>query len=326
MAPGANILILVEGYSNSFADLGTAARTAGTTLGASVVSMSFGSTLEYFNDGPFEDFLDSTYYEPALAANPGLTLLASTGDDSAAFGTLYPAVSPVVVGVGGTSLDVTGNTWTSESSWADGGGGISTHYPAPSYQSPNITGFSARTNPDVSSDANPDTGVSVYDPHDFGGWAVIGGNSLSSPTWAGLIGIADQGRVLAGGSPLNGPNQTLPALYSGVDYLNNFHDITTDFNGEGNNGFPTLPGYDLDTGIGSPRADQLIPYLALFELGPAVVSSDPASGQVLTGTPPTAFSLTFSEPILLSSIVASDFTVDGVPADSAISRRTVQTG
>ena len=54
-----------------------------------------------------------------------------------------------------------------------------------------------------------------------------------------------------------------------------------------------------------------------IELGPAVVSSDPAAGQVVTTTPPTTFSLTFSEPIEPSSIVASDFTVNGTPADSA---------
>ena len=315
MAPAANIQ-LVEGYSSSFDDLGIATRTAGTTLGANVVSMSFGANLEYFGDGAEEDYIDQTYYEPALAANPGLTLLASTGDGSAAFGPEYPSISPLVVGVGGTSLNATGNTWTGEYSWNAGGGGISNHYSAPSYQSVNITGYAERTNPDVSSDANLETGVSVYDPHDFGGWVVVGGTSVSSPTWAGLIGIADQGRVLAGGTSLGGPTQTLPGLYAGVDYFNNFHDITQDYNGEGNNGFPTLTGYDLDTGIGSPRADKLIPYLSFFDLGPAVVSSNPAAGQVVTGSTPTTFSLTFNEPIEMGSITASDFTVDGVPADS----------
>ena len=62
-----------------------------------------------------------------------------------------------------------------------------------------------------------------------------------------------------------------------------------------------------------------MPFLSLFDLGPAVVSSDPAAGQVVTTTPPTTFSLTFNEPIVPSSVVASDFTVDGIPADSEIS-------
>ena len=171
--------------------------------------------------------IDNTYLAPALAANPGLTLLASTGDQATAFGPQYPAISPLVVGVGGTSLNVTGNTWTGEFSWAGGGGGISTNYPAPAYQQA-VTGNTARTSPEISSDANPETGVSVYDPHDFGGWVVVGGTSVASPTWAGFIGIADQGRVLAGGTPLGGPTQTLPGLYSDIDYNNDYHDITED--------------------------------------------------------------------------------------------------
>ena len=137
-----------------------------------------------------------------------------------------------------------------------------------------------------------------------------------APTWAGLIAVADQGRVSYGGKPLNGPNQTLPGLYSSIDYSNNFHDITEDFDGEGNNGFPTGPGYDLDTGIGSPRAPGLLPALAAYGL-PQVVSSNPAQGQVVTSTPPTTFSLNFTEPIEPGSIVASDFTVNGTPANSA---------
>ena len=316
MAPGANI-DLVEANDSSFASLGTAANTAATLLGASVVSQSFGGYLENAGNGAVEGFLDQTYYAPALASNPGVTFLASTGDASALYGPTYPSVSPLTVGVGGTSLDVTGNTWTNEFSWAGGGGGISSFYTtAPSYQQESVTGFTARTVPDVSADSNGETGVSVYDPFDAGGWVRVSGTSIAAPTWAGLIAVADQGRVSYGGKPLNGPDQTLPGLYSSIDYSNNFHDITEDFDGEGNNGFPTGPGYDLDTGIGSPRAPGLLPALAAYGL-PQVVSSNPAQGQVVTSTPPTTFSLTFTEPIEPGSIVASDFTVNGTPANSA---------
>ena len=69
MAPMANIE-LVEGYSSSFSDLGTAARTAATTLGASVVSQSFGGYLDYYGDYSLENYLDQTFYAPALAAEP----------------------------------------------------------------------------------------------------------------------------------------------------------------------------------------------------------------------------------------------------------------
>ena len=306
IAPAANI-ILVEGNTSQPTDMFTAARTAGTTLGASVVSQSFGYSLEAGGMGSYEPMFDQTYFAPALAANPGLTFLAATGDDGSSDAPIYPSVSPLVVAVGGTSLFTDGSTWTDETGWSGSGGGPSTIYPAPSYQQESVTGYTVRTVPDVAADADPNTGVSVYDPSD-GGWIVVGGTSLATPIWAGLIGIADQGRALYGGKALDGPNQTLPALYSAIDYSTNYHDITV-----GNNGFPAGPGYDLVTGIGSPRADGIVPYLSTYDLT-HVVSSSPAAGSVVTTTPPTTFSLTFNEPIDPGSITASDFTVNGVGA------------
>ena len=79
MAPGANI-VLVEASDAGFNNLLQAANTAVTKLGASVVSMSFGSILEYFGEGGLEPILDSLYLAPALAFNPNVTFLASTGD------------------------------------------------------------------------------------------------------------------------------------------------------------------------------------------------------------------------------------------------------
>ena len=310
IAPAANI-ILVEGNTSQPTDLFTAARTAGTTLGASVVSQSFGYSLEVNGLGSLEPMFDQTYYAPALAANPGLTFLAATGDDGSSDAPIYPSVSPLVVGVGGTSLFTNGNTWTNETGWSGSGGGPSTTYPAPSYQQESVTGHTERTVPDVAADADLNTGVSVYSPSD-GGWLLVGGTSVATPIWAGLIGIADQGRALFGGKALDGPNQTLPGLYSAIDYTNNYHDITV-----GNNGYPAGPGYDLVTGIGSPRANGIIPYLSTYDLQPEVISSTPAAGSVVTPTPPTTFSLTFfGEPIVPSSIVASDFTVNGIGANS----------
>ena len=270
IAPAANI-ILVEGNTSQLTDLLTAARTAGTTLGASVVSQSFGSSLEVGGLGSLEPMFDQTYYAPALAANPGLTFLAATGDAGSSDAPIYPSVSPLVVGVGGTSLFTNGSTWTNETGWSCSGGGPSTIYSAPSYQQESVTGHTERTVPDVAADADPNTGVSVYDPTD-GGWLLVGGTSVATPIWAGLIGIADQGRALLGGKALDGPNQTLPGLYSAIDYTNNYHDITV-----GNNGYPAGPGYDLVTGIGSPRANGIIPYLSTYDLGPHVVSSNPGS-------------------------------------------------
>ena len=104
-----------------------------------------------------------------------------------------------------------------ETGWSGSGGGISTFYSEPAFQQNdgfNSGGF--RTVPDVAADADPNTGVSVYDPYDFGTtspFGVVGGTSLAAPLWAGLISIADQGRVLNGLNPLSGPTETIPALY-----------------------------------------------------------------------------------------------------------------
>jgi subtilisin-like proprotein convertase family protein len=110
-----------------------------------------------------------------------------------------------------------------------------------------------RTNPDVAMVADPNTGVAVYDSYDYPGspWITVGGTSLATPMWAGLIAIADQGRTLASLGSLDGQTQTLPMLYtvSAAD----FHDITS-----GNNGYAAGTGYDLVTGLGTPVANRLI--------------------------------------------------------------------
>ena len=309
MAPDAKIDVVLA-TSPVGPGLYIAAKTAATTLNASVVSMSFGANFEAGGFGYYEQDLDATYFAPALAANPNVTFLASTGDDGADESKFpannqlaapeYPSISPLVVAVGGTTLTLGGGpgtfTWVGETGWSynspgnfatsASGGGISNTYPAPAYQSANgiNLGNGFRTVPDVSSDANPTSGVSVYDPYDFGGsatpWDVIGGTSLASPTWAGMIAIADQGRsVLYNEAPLNGPDQTLPALYalggtgdSPSNYSTYFHDITTGFNF-----YNAGPGYDLVTGIGSPQANNLLPALAGFDVAstPAITIQPP---------------------------------------------------
>ena len=114
-------------------------------------------------------------------------------------------------------------------------------------------------------DGNPNTGVPVYDSYDFGGstpWGLYGGTSLATPMYAGIIAIADQGRVLNGLSTLDGPSQTLPKLYS--ISASDMHDVTT-----GNNFYAAGVGYDLVTGRGSPIINLLANDLA---------SSSPAIG------------------------------------------------
>jgi subtilase family serine protease len=123
-----------------------------------------------------------------------------------------------VLAVGGTTLNLSGSgVYTSETGWIDAGGGISQYEPEPAYQdSVQSTGY--RTTPDVSFDADPNTGLSVYvsSPNRSSGqgeWEVIGGTSVGAPSWAGIIATIDQGRALAGLGSLS-TSQTLATLYS----------------------------------------------------------------------------------------------------------------
>src|SRR5262249_37200101 len=127
-----------------------------------------------------------------------------------------------------------------------------------------------RTSPDIAYDADPATGVSVYDSMN-GGWLTVGGTSAGAPQWAALIAIADQGRQLAGKSPL-GSADTLGAIYAMPRA--NFHDITS-----GNNRYAAPAGYHLGAGRRTPRANLVVNSL----VSPAVSSSAAASAAPAAG-------------------------------------------
>ena len=305
MAPMANIILFEA--SNASNGLYTAVQTAAHTPGVVAISMSWGGS-EF--DG--ETSCDSNYFvTPAGhlggAASTGgadlpggVTFLAAAGDsgafapDTMTITPNYPASSPNVVAVGGTSLTVDGTDYVSESGWGygdwsgllgGGGGGISANERQPSYQSGVVSTFSTtrRTYPDVAADADPNTGVALYDSWDFGQstpWlpGALGGTSLACPLWAGMIAVADEGRAIGGLGSLDGPSQTLPALYSLP--ATDFHDITSGGNGPS----PTYDagsGYDLATGIGSPVGNLLLPQLVN---GPGVTQPAAASPSPVIGT------------------------------------------
>jgi subtilisin-like proprotein convertase family protein len=244
-APGASI-ILVEGNSDSYDDLIAAgANWARQQTGISVISMSFGG-------GEFGGERQYDQYFQTPNGHAGVTFVASTGDTQTGE---YPAMSPDVLAVGGTTLTLdSNNNYVSESGWSQGGGGISTFEIQPSYQKGIVTQSNqVRTIPDVSMVADPNTGVAVYDSYDFGSspWVTIGGTSLAAPLWAGVIAVADQGRITAGLATLDGATGTLPKLYNLP--TSDFHDITT-----GNDGNAAAVGYDLVTGIGSPIVNDVV--------------------------------------------------------------------
>ena len=250
MAPGADIL-LVEARDNSLNNLLGAVNYAKNQPGVAAVSMSWGSG-EFSGEGSYNSYFTTP------AGHNGVTFLAASGDSGGR--TLFPSTSPNVVAVGGTSLILSGGAYSSESGWSGSGGGPSSQLSEPSYQV-DFQSSGRRTTPDVSSVANPSTGVYV---RFNGGWYQVGGTSASTPQWAGLIALADEGMNWAGFDTLDGPGQTLPALYGiadsdiatygSYDWVD-YHDITTGRAGS----YSAGPGYDYVTGLGSPVADGLIP-------------------------------------------------------------------
>jgi hypothetical protein len=211
IAPGARILVVEAAPASSqteeLQNQLDAVNTASHTKGVVAISMSWG-----YNEMPNEASYDRYFTTPA--GHPGITFIASSGDLGY---TEYPAASPNVLSVGGTSLFLSSSgSYQSEVAWFFGGGGYSPYEPEPAYQS-SVQSTGQRVMPDVAFDADPGTGVEVYETpprSGKGSWQVYGGTSLGAPAWAGIIAIVDQGRALAGEGSLDGPTQTLPALYS----------------------------------------------------------------------------------------------------------------
>ncbi len=234
MSPNAKI-VLVEAASNSFADLFAAVDVASTQVqtisGRGEVSMSWGGS--EFSSEASNDF----HFQ-----HNGVVYFASSGDTGGA--NIYPSVSPFVVSAGGTSVnrDSRGN-FVSETGWSGSGGGPSTYEPKPTYQS-GIAGTDAtqRSAPDFSFDANPNTGVSVYDStscQGLSGWLVFGGTSVSSPSLAGVVN-------LAGGFYVDSTTE-LSTIYGNYTNTSDFRDILTGTAGS----FSCAAGYDFVTGVGS---------------------------------------------------------------------------
>ena len=281
-------ILLVEASGPEYSELETA-ENAAVALHASEISNSWG--------GP-ESTGDSSAFN-----HPGIVIAAASGDDgylnwdqygtndkSYFEGADYPAASPHVVSVGGTELEL-----NSEGAWADelpwnaassgegaGGSGCSSSLQAPSWQREvadwGQVGCGAyRANADVSADADPSTGVDVYDSNPYPqegktvipNWAPIGGTSVAAPMVTAMF-------ALAGGA--HGVAYPAQTLYShlGEPVL---HDVSSGGNGACNDdyasceGSPSSPldcgsgiwicnataGYDGPTGVGTPDG------LAAFE-------------------------------------------------------------
>jgi kumamolisin len=269
MAPKAKIY-LVEAVDNQYSSLLSAVQEAinivqcgnftsvalacgGSPTGAGEVSMSWGGS-----EWSGETTLDATF---ASANSKNIVFTASAGDEP---GPIYPSTSPYVVSVGGTTISrslVNGN-YQYEIGWDDAGGGRSTVEAEPTYQSsiPAVHAIAAgaRATPDVAAIANPYTGVYVYNtfPEDyyyFGNWMIVGGTSVAAPVWAGILNFADTANAVW---PANTQaelsklytDSTVPANYSAA-----FFDLNYGFCNYYMSSRATA-GYDLCTGLGSPKS------------------------------------------------------------------------
>ena len=251
IAPGAGIAV-VESSPGTTADqefnnILAAVRTASQIPGVSVVSMSWG-----YDEFPGETSYDSTF------TTTGVTFIAASGDAGT---TSWPATSANVLAVGGTSLRLAaGGGYGSETGWSMAGGGLSTIVTEPSYQDA-VQSTGNRSTPDVAFDADPDTGVSIYviPPDNTAGqgrWDVVGGTSLSAPSWAGIMAIVNQGRAVAGLPALTGSTQTVPGLYALS--ASAFNKVPVASGGSGPNTSINTPGYNTQAGRGSPAGAALI--------------------------------------------------------------------
>lgn len=227
MCPGCKIL-LVQASTASYVNLGTAVNTA-ANLGAKIISNSYGG-----------GETGTSSYNTAYYRHPGVAITASTGDSG--YGVGFPASSPDVIAVGGTTLKRASNTrgWD-ETAWASGGSGCSSVYAKPSWQSDPLC--AGRMEADISAVGDPATGVAVYGPNSTGrgSWLVFGGTSVSAPLIGGIYGALGLGAA-------NGSSKIYAAPSSA------FNDVTVGSNGScGGTYFCTAgAGYDGPTGRGTP--------------------------------------------------------------------------
>jgi kumamolisin len=281
--PATNQILVYEDTASSFsaALVGALTQIADDDM-ATVVSISYG--LDEKSQGQNAVNAENTVLTQ-LAAQ-GQTVFVSAGDGGAS-GTQIdniialkpgknvedPGSQPLVTCVGGTTLNVTSTeAWKSETVWNEWskkggatGGGISVYWPIPSYQVSNgvsvatANGGSAsfRNVPDLAAVGDPYTGYSIYSAYE-GGWLAIGGTSLSSPLWAGMMSIINADRV-AGGLPREGYFD--PSLYA-FSPQPDFHDIKSGNNSTTNvKGFKAGTGYDNVTGWGSVNLGKILPVL-----------------------------------------------------------------
>ncbi len=228
IAPQAKIL-LVEAATPSGTNLLKAVDYAAARTDVVSISMSWGGV----------EFADETTLDQHFVSKVGAVFFASSGDQGT--GVSWPAASPNVVSVGGTSFAIkTDGSLSTETAWSGSGGGVSLYEHAPTYQSeysiPKSKGM--RAIPDVAYDADPRSGFPIIR---HGVWQTVGGTSAGAPQWAAITAL---------GSGAN--NATFYADKASVHPSTYFHDIVSGRNGDCAYYCDARRRYDYVTGLGSP--------------------------------------------------------------------------
>lgn len=254
ISPGATVYV-IEAKSVSQTDMLTALKTA-ANLGVNVILMPFGAP-EYSTEGA----------QAHLFLNSQIVWVAATGNDDEVY---FPASSPDVVAVGGTT-PVSGTPLV-EAAWVNAGAGISFYESMPSYQKitsvqkANTTAF--RSLPDVAFNANPSYGARVYCSI-LGGWYVTGGTSVSAAFFAGAVAIANQARENVNKPMLSSVSTSHTSVQKALYQLSanagpNTPTVLNDVVDGHAGGYPTGPGYDIATGLGSLDVQNFVDYMTNY--------------------------------------------------------------
>ena len=297
-------ILLVQATTAYSDDLAQSVNTA-ASLGAKEISNSYGGP-----ESSAEQVLDP-YYN-----HPGIAITVASGDSGYDAGASFPATSPYVTSVGGTTLTADSSTprgWT-ETAWngptGATGSGCSAYEPQPSFQKGLNTDCPAdRADNDISADGDSATGLGIYDSYGLGGWSQYGGTSLSAPLVAAMYALA--GTPTPGSYPVTYP-------YAHTSALN---DVTAGTDGDcGNVLCDAGPGWDGPTGLGTPQGvsalsegptGQIIGTVTDASSGAAVsgtaVTAEAPSGDTYTATTGANGSFDIYAPVGTYTVTATDY-------------------
>lgn len=301
-APLARI-VLIEANSPTYDNLLGGVKLA-NNLGPGIVSMSFGGS-----ESSTTSSADSTF------SAAGMTYLAATGDTGV--GVKWPSASSKVLAVGGTTLTYSGSGARSEVVWSGTGGGVSAFLPTPAYQSTSVPGMGTaarRTVADVAFNADPSSGqyvALIAAGTSTVKWTSVGGTSLATPQWAGLIAVANALRLKNSKAVLAAPHTALYTQIATVPgfYASAFADIRSGSNGACA-ACSARTGYDGASGLGTPNVSSLLTTLS----GLTVQTAPVVNAATINGKAKTA--LTFTASVTASNPVT--YALSGAPAGMTI--------